>query len=114
MNTHADKTQENESQSVSSDNSQIQIDGESTFQFEDKRPEAIAQRKLQEMANNSPKVSQLRTFQEMANNSPQVKQTAQLQSMADNHSAQQQPIQKKENNTGLPDNLKSGTTPNPI
>jgi hypothetical protein len=29
--------------------------------------------------------------------------------MADNHSAQQQqPIQKKENNTGLPDNLKTG------
>ncbi|AFY57575.1 DNA/RNA non-specific endonuclease [Rivularia sp. PCC 7116] len=33
----------------------------------------------------------------------------QLQRMADNHSAQQQqPIQKKENNTGLPDNLKTG------
>ena len=48
-------------------------------------------------------------FQDMANNSPQAKKTVQLQAMADNHSAQQQqPIQKKENNTGLPDNLKTG------
>ena len=59
----------------------------------DTRPEAIAQRKLQEMANNS----------------VQAKQAAQLQSMAANNSnRQQQPIQKKENNTGLPDKLKSG------
>jgi hypothetical protein len=109
MNTHADKTQENKSQSVSAVNSQMQSGGEPTFQFVDNRPEAVAQRKLQEMANNSPQVSQLRTFQDMANNSPQAKQTAQLQSMADNHSAQQQqPIQKKENNAGLPDNLKTG------
>lgn len=62
------------------------------FGFVDNRSEAVAQRKLQEMANNS----------------PQVKQSAQLQAN-DNLSAQQkQPIQKKENNTGLPDNLKSG------
>jgi hypothetical protein len=77
MNTHADKTQENKSQSVSNTISQKQGGGESTFQFVDNRPESIFQRKLQEMANN--------------------------------HSLQQQqPIQKKENNIGLPDNLKSG------
>ena len=109
MNTHADETQENKSQTVTAEASQIQSGGESTFQFVDNRPEAIAQRKLQEMANNSPQVSQLRAFQDMANNSPQAKQTAQLKAMADNYSAQQQqPIQKKENNTGLPDNLKTG------
>ncbi|NEO97381.1 MAG: DUF4157 domain-containing protein [Symploca sp. SIO2E9] len=53
----------------------------------------------------------------MANNSPQAKQAAQLHAIADNYPAQQQqPSQKKaspepggkENNTGLPDNLKSG------
>lgn len=83
MNTHADQTQENKSQAVSAVDSQMQSGGESTFQFVDNRPEAVAQRKLQEMANNS----------------PQVKQAAQLQAMADNHSAQQQQsIQKKENN----------------
>ena len=109
MNTHADKTQENKSQSVSDGTSQIQGGGESTFQFVDNRPEAIAQRKLQEMANNSPQALQIKTIQDMAKNSPQVKQAAQLQSMADNHSAQQQEsIQKKENNTGLPNNLKTG------
>jgi hypothetical protein len=109
MNTHADKTQENKSQSVAANSSQMQSGDESSFQFVDNRPEAVAQRKLQEMANNSPRVSQLKAFQEMANNSPQAKQAAQLQAMADNYSAQQQnPIQKKENNTGLPDNLKSG------
>jgi hypothetical protein len=44
----------------------------------------------------------------LANNSPQTRQAAQLQAMADNFYSKQQPIQKKENNTGLPDNLKSG------
>jgi hypothetical protein len=109
MKTHADNTQENKSQSVSNVKSKLQSGGKSTFQFVDNRPEAVAQRKLQKMANNSPKILKLKAFQEMANNSPQVKQMAQLQEMANNHSAQQrQPIQKKENNTGLPDALKSG------
>jgi hypothetical protein len=109
MNTYADKTQENKSQSVSNETSKKQGGGESTFQFVDNRPEAIVPRKLQEMANNSPQVSQLKAFQDMANNSPQAKQMTQLQAMDDNYTAQQQqPIQKKENNTGLPDNLKTG------
>jgi hypothetical protein len=109
LNTHADKTQETKSQSVANGNIEIKRSDESTYQFVDIRPEATAQRKLQEMGNNTPQVSQLRAFQEMANNSPQVKQMAQLQAIANNHSAQkQQPIQKKENNTGLPDALKSG------
>lgn len=109
MNTHADQTQENKSQAVSAVDSQIQSGGESTFQFVDNRPEAVAQRKLQEMAYNSPRAMKLKAFQDVAKNSPQAKQTAQLQSMADNSSyQQQQPIQKKENNTGLPDNLKTG------
>jgi hypothetical protein len=109
MNTHADKKQENKNQVVSAETSQLQSGGKSTFQFINNRPEAVAQRKLQEMANNSPQISQLRAFQEMADNSPQAKQAAKLQSIADNYSAQQQlPIQKKENNTVLPDNLKTG------
>jgi hypothetical protein len=66
MNTHADKTQENKSQSVSNGESQMQGGGESTFQFVDNRPEAVTQRKLQEMANNSPQVKQLRALQEIA------------------------------------------------
>ena len=95
MNTHADKTQENKSQSVLSDHSQMQSGGESTFQFVDNRPEAVAQRKLQEMANNSPRAMQLKAFQEMANNSPEAKQAAQLQAMAKEYSAHQQPLIQK-------------------
>ena len=52
------------------------------FEFVDNRPETVAQRKLQELANNS----------------PQAKQGAQLQLRANKHAAQQQqPIQKKGN-----------------
>jgi hypothetical protein len=72
MNTHADKAQENKSQSVSAADSQMQSGGESTFQFVDNRPEAIQMRKLQEMANNSLQVSQLKAFHEMVNNRQQV------------------------------------------
>lgn len=93
MKAHADKTQENRRQPVSNDLSKTRHGNKSTFTFVDNRPETVAQRKLQEMANNS----------------PQAKQTAQLQVMTNNYSVQQQqPIQKKENNTGLPDNLKTG------
>jgi hypothetical protein len=109
MHTHADKTQENKSQSVANTVPQKQNGGETTFQFVDNRPEAVTQRKSQEIANNSPQVSQLRASQDMANNSAHAEQVAQLQPMAHNASSQQQePTQKKENNTGLPDNLKTG------
>lgn len=84
MNTHADKTQENKSQSVTNVISQKQRRGGSTFRFVDNRPEAIAQRKLQEMANNS----------------SQAKRAAQLQAMADNYSAHQQPIQMNKKKKG--------------
>jgi hypothetical protein len=67
MHTHANKTEENKSQSISNGESQMQESGESVLQFVDHRPGAIAQRKLQEMANSSSKVSQLRALQEMAN-----------------------------------------------
>lgn len=83
MSAHADKTQENKSQSGADVVSQKR-DSESAFQFFDNRPEAIAQRKLKEIANDSSQVKQLGTVQEMADTG------------------------SKENNTGLPDNLKSG------
>jgi len=93
MNTHTNKTQENKSQSIATSVSQNQVADKSTFQFADHRLEAIAQKKRQEMASNS----------------PQSKQTAQRQAVMHNHTAQQAlPIQKKENNTGLPDTLKAG------
>ncbi len=109
MDIHADKIQESKSQSVSNDEVQIHTGSDSTFQFVDNRPDAVAQRKLQEIANKSPRVAQLKAFQEMADNSPEVKRITQLQAMADSYSANQQlPIQRQENKTGLPDQLKSG------
>jgi hypothetical protein len=67
MNTHADKKQKNQSQSVANEVSQKQRNGESTFQFEDNRSEAVAQRKLQEMANNSSQTKQAAQLQSLAN-----------------------------------------------
>src|SRR6478609_8236969 len=93
MNTHTDKPQEHKSQSVANEVSQLLGNSELALPFIDNRPEAVAQRRLQQIANNS----------------PQAKQAMQLQAMANNYTAHiHQTIQKKENNTGLPDNLKSG------
>jgi predicted RecB family nuclease len=92
MNTYADKTKENKSQASSNGAAKMQSDSESTFQFVESRPEAIQMQQLQELANNSAQVSGI----------------AQLQAMADNFTTQKQPIQRKENKTGLPDNLKTG------
>lgn len=110
MNTHAEKTYENKRQVVANSSTKLQ--------------ESIAQRKLQEAINNSPHLQQLKAYQEMANNSPQVKQLKAYQSMANNFTSQTaqrkenveeetlqgkfETVQKKENKTGLPDNLKSG------
>ncbi|GEM_PF-5437185 len=124
MNKYADKTSENKSQSVDNSLTKQQSNNESTFQPVNNRPETIVQRKLQEAINNSPRVQQLRALQEMTNNSPQVKQLKLYQAMTDNFISQTaqrkenleeetlqgkfEYIQKKENNTGLSDNLKYG------
>ncbi len=67
MNTYADKTQDNKSQSVASTIARKQGVGESIFQFVDNRPESIAQKKLQDMANNSRRIKQLRAFHGVTN-----------------------------------------------
>ena len=109
MSTYADQTKENKSESVASAVSQMQTRDEPTFEFMDSRSEAVAQRKLQHIADGSSQVSQLKSFQEMADNSFQAKEVAQLQLRADTFSGQQHPtIQREENDTGLPDNLKTG------
>ena len=63
MNTHAEKTPENKSQSVSNDVTQKYSSSESIFQFVDNRPEVITQRRLQEMVNNSPQAKQVAQLQ---------------------------------------------------
>jgi len=53
MNTHFDKTKENERRSEANNNFQKQSNIQSTFQFIDNRPETVTQHKLQEMTNRS-------------------------------------------------------------
>lgn len=92
MKLNADKTSENKGQAIANSLPKQESGLKSAFQLVDNRAEAIAQRKLQETIDNSPKVRQLWAYQ----------------TMADGYAAQQYPIQKKENQTGLPDQLKSG------
>lgn len=106
MKTYADKPQQTESKSVSAAAPLKLSGGDATFQFSDNRLEASEQRKQQKMANNSPQVSQLKALQQKVNDNSE---TSQLHAVTDDHSMQiNQSIQKKENKTGLPDNLKSG------
>ncbi|WP_100630100.1 eCIS core domain-containing protein [Algoriphagus formosus] len=75
-------------------NAKNQVRANSPYQFVDNRPEAIAQRELKELANNS--------------NGSRSEQAAQFQSLAGNKSSQAPSLQRKANKTGLPDDLKSG------
>ena len=93
MNTYAEQTKENKNQSAANKVSQKKSARRSASRLVDNRPGAISQGKLQEMANRS----------------PQAQQAAQLQIMANKCSPQRQPpVQKKENKTSLPNNLKPG------
>ncbi|MES2355479.1 MAG: DUF4157 domain-containing protein [Pseudomonadota bacterium] len=123
MSTHADKTQKNKNRAVADNLPKQQSARESTFRVTD-NGEAIAQRKLQDLINNSPRVQQLKVHQEILNNSPQVKQlklqqaihgsyateVAQRSETSEGNTLQSElkTVQKKNNKTGLPDNLKSG------
>jgi hypothetical protein len=89
MNTYADNNKDNKKQPASLV-IQKKDNGVVGLPFVDIKPSVAAQMQLQEIADNS----------------PQVKQAVQLQAMANIYSAL--PVQKKANNTGLPDNLKSG------
>ena len=82
MNTHVEQNSENDSQRAHVQRKGEARSGGAPTLFADNRPSASLQRKLRSVANNSPR----------------SQDTAQLQSV----------IQKKENKTGLPDNLKSG------
>lgn len=93
MNTPSGKKKKKKSPSVKNAVTQKRNAGDSLLRFEDSRPEVVAQQKLQGTINNSQK----------------VKLIAQLQALANSHSARNhQPIQKKENRTGLPGNLRTG------
>lgn len=110
MKSRADKPKETKSQTVA--NTKVP---QQTFQFASDGPDGVAHKELQNMVDNSLQVKQLQAYQEMANNSPQIRQTDPLHPSVQSitpvqkQSLAQEPVrQKKENNTGLPDTLKTG------
>lgn len=92
MNTYSNKEEDYKKKSFLTQKSSAKILDSSSPDVDDNRPEVLFQRKLQEKADNSSVVNE----------------TSQLQSIADNLTFQNQPLQRKENTTGLPDELKSG------
>ena len=80
------------SKNNSSTEDSTQSENDSALQMMDNRSEAIQMQQLQELSDNS----------------SQVNDAVQLQSMADNFTIEKEPLQRKENKTGLPDNLKTG------
>jgi hypothetical protein len=74
MNTHANKTQENKTRSAADNLSKHEGNSEQALQFIDERPEAVAQRKLPEAINHSPRALQLRSYQQMADNASRTRQ----------------------------------------
>jgi len=81
---------EKNNEAVASSVTQLQNNRKGDSEFVDNRSKTVVQRSAQQVANNS----------------LQMKEAAPLQMKTDGHSAL--PIQKQENNTGLPDHLKSG------
>jgi hypothetical protein len=126
MNTHADKTPDSKSQTVVRNDYSAQSGSESSFQFADNRAETTSQRKLNELANNSQNLKQAAQLQSFAKSYPgqPIQKVGieeeeplqgkfipvQRQGIEEEELLQGkfEPIQKKENKTGLPDNLKSG------
>lgn len=108
MNTHTDKVPENKNQSAFRNDSSKKGSMESSFQFTDNRAEAINQRKLHEIANNSMEASHAAQMKAIASN--YSGNSIQMAGREEEELLQGkfETIQKKKNNTGLPDELKSG------
>lgn len=92
MNAHAGKKQEIKSQPAADRSTQVQSRDGLISQHMDNRPAAVAQRKLQDVVDSSAR----------------ARQAAQLRAMADKYSVRQPAIQQKENDAGLPGNLRTG------
>lgn len=76
-----------------------------TANLADNRHQAAVQQQLKNLANTSPQTLQQKSLAEQFNQSSQVTAQRQQQQLIHQH---QLPTQRKPNNTGLPDNLKSG------
>jgi hypothetical protein len=95
-------TNKQESRAVANSVAQKKSNAKQAFGFVNNRPNAVVQRKLQEMEKNNPKLKELRTFQEKDDNRKQAKKPVQLQFTAENHFTQKlYPIQKAGKQTCL-------------
>jgi hypothetical protein len=83
MKTQADKTKETKSNAIANNTVVQQNTGHKILQPGDNRPATIAQRKIQEAANNSSQVKQLRTVQDMANESQRSKSATKVAQLED-------------------------------
>jgi hypothetical protein len=114
MKTHSYKSEENKSRAVANEETQTKSGGTSSFQFVDNRPEAIAQRKMQAMVNNSPRTMQMKANKEMVHSSLMLKEEQSKENitpfqLVEDSTADVPPLSGvAPNNTGLPDNLKTG------
>ena len=92
MYAQVEKSKKNKSSSIANSVAQKKSNRKQGFGFVDNRPEAVAQRKLQEMVNkNSQATRMVQRYEKVDNNSAQY----------------QKAIKKAENNTGLSDNSKT-------
>jgi len=111
MKTHTDRNQENKSHAINGTNTKNQIAGKSKTIFADSRPDTVAHQTLNNMANNSPQALQAVQLKAIANSDPGL--SVQMKSLEEEEllqgkfdTAQKNDIEA--NNTGLPDNLKTG------
>lgn len=65
MSAHSYGSQDNKTHSVARGDAQKRSGETAPFQFTNNRSDAVAQRRLQEMANNSPRMTQLKALQQM-------------------------------------------------
>ncbi|MCP4769167.1 MAG: hypothetical protein GY875_23275 [Gammaproteobacteria bacterium] len=90
MYAQVEKAKQNKASAIVNSIAQNKCNVNQGFELVDNRPQAIAQRKLQEISSSCPQYTRLRAYRNIATNSSQAGQAAQLQTMASKNSAQQQ------------------------
>jgi hypothetical protein len=105
----ADKDRDTNNQPVEHKPSNSKRPNDSSFQFTDNRPDAKRIKALHGLIATSPRVNQLRALRNVIDNGSRSKQDGPNRSPLSNVVASpREPVQKNENATGLPHNLKTG------
>lgn len=126
MHTQTDKTPVNQGRAVANMPVQKQEEQQQADEVVNNHTRAIAQRKLQKAVNNSSRVQQLKAYQAMADSFVSKEPAQRKESMIEESSnvelsssqkegtkppgsaVSNAPVQKQPDNTGMPNNLKSG------